>query len=96
MTKRILALLFAAVMLFSFAACGGGEESTDDTAKGFVFTGTDADEQGVTLGEPDTALNPADVYAKLTYTPEMFYGRYRIKGGDRQETALESALLTIL
>ena len=83
MTKRILALLFAAVMLFSFAACGGGEESTDDTVKGFVVTGTDADEQGVTLGDPEVALNPADVYAKLTYTPEMFYGRYRIKGGDQ-------------
>ena len=96
MTKRILALIFAVVMILSLAACGDNAESADG-AEGFVFTGTDAEEKGVSLGEPAATLNPADVYAKLTYTPEMFYGRYRIKGGDEavDSYAAESAFSTV-
>ena len=33
---------------------------------------------GGSLVEPDTQLNAEEVYANLTYTPQMFYGDYRL------------------
>lgn len=37
------------------------------------------------LGTPAKELDPKQVYANLTYGPEMFMGRYRIKGGEEAE-----------
>lgn len=87
MTKKILAIIFALLMLMTVAACGGEEGAAQggDSAEGFVLKGNDADEYSVALGNPDVSLNPADVYSKLTYTPEMFFGNYRIKGGSEAE-----------
>lgn len=49
--------------------------------EGFVF---DKDAE-VKLGNPAKELDPKQVYANLTYGPEMFMGRYRIKGGEEAE-----------
>lgn len=82
--KKLLALLLAVLMLASFVACGSDDPSEGGNAAvpGIVIKNDDS----VAMGAPATQLNPADVYAKLTYTPQMFYGEYRLKGGD---TAIE-------
>ena len=53
------------------------EEDTDE-GKGFFVGDKDKD----ILGEPEHTLDPKAVYQKLTYTPEMFYGDYKLPGGD--------------
>ena len=73
-------------MLVSFAACGkeeGYEKNPD--LNGIYFEGENAKENGTTLGEPQAKLNPEEVYATMTYTPEMFYGSYQLKGGEEAE-----------
>lgn len=90
--QKISAVLLAMVMLLSFAACGGndaekGKENTgsesnnQETAEttGYVLKG---DSNTIALGTPDKTLDPQEVYGKITYTPEMFYGYYRLPGGD--------------
>lgn len=84
--KRFVALILAALMIVSFAACGkkeGYEKNPD--LNGIYFEGNSAKENGTTLGTPQTKLNPEEVYATMTYTPEMFYGSYCLKGGDEAE-----------
>lgn len=95
MTKRILALLFAAVMLFSFAACGGEDASSDNTDAinndnsfvnengDFVFRGTG--ENIPALGTPEKQLDAQAIYNSMTYVPEMFWGDYGLKGGSAAE-----------
>ena len=46
---------------------------------GFLLKNKDVD---LALCEPDTPLDPAAVYSSITYVPEMFYGDYRIRGGN--------------
>ena len=85
MNKKILAIFLAILMVFSLSACGNKGGKTEDGSpmpEGFVFEGNDSQEETVALGTPSTKLNPQDVYNKLTYTPEMFYGDYRLLGGD--------------
>ena len=55
----------------------------DESEDGFWFY----QEGHVKLGTPNKTLNPEDVYDNLTYTPEMFRGRYVLKGGDSAEDA---------
>lgn len=80
MCKRLLAFLLALMTLCSLAACGNkeGGQGTGATSDGFVFR----NKESVELGEPDAPLDPKAVYSKLTYTPEMFYGDYRLRGGN--------------
>ena len=88
--KRLLALLLAALMLVSLAACGEKEEDDKDTGKGEsqteapaadgLLVGTEKAE--IELGTPAKTLDPENVYSKLTYTPQMFYGDYRLLGGE--------------
>lgn len=94
--KRLLALLLAALMLVSLAACGEkdddkdtgkGESQTEEPAAEAdgLLVGTEKAE--IELGTPAKTLDPKNVYSKLTYTPQMFYGNYRLLGGDSAEKA---------
>lgn len=67
---------------------GGGKNNSEGantaSTEGLVFE--NSAEEPVALGTPDTKLDPEAVYRQLTYTPEMFYGDYRLLGGeDAQE-----------
>jgi chemotaxis protein MotB len=47
--------------------------------------------QNPVLGTPEKPLNAEEVYASVEYIPEMFYGQYRLVGGDTaQEQYLDS------
>ncbi len=84
MSKKIFALMLVTVMLFSLAACGekkSKNQGDGSITDGYLFKNKDS----VELGEPDVKLDPAEVYSKLSYTPEMFYGDYRLRGGDEAE-----------
>lgn len=81
--KRLLAMLLAALMLLSLAACGEEEEKVPGSANasdgprqdgGWLFK----EENGMKVDTKTDAIDPAAVYASLTYTPEMFYGDYTI------------------
>lgn len=88
--KKIITLVLALAMLLSLAACGGngggssngglsgGNGGGANLGAGYYIGG----DQKVTIGTPSNPLNAEQVYASLTYTPEMFYGNYRILGGD--------------
>lgn len=47
-------------------------------ADGIVLKNKDA----VALGTPSSTLDPQSVYSQLNYTPQMFYGDYRLPGGE--------------
>lgn len=40
--------------------------------------------ESIEFGDIDQLMNPAEVYAKVKYTPEMFFGRYRIENEKEQ------------
>ena len=84
MKKRIFALILTAIMVFTFSACSekeGKKGSSGGTAPkgGIVFENDDS----VKLGTPEKELNAEDIYENLTYTPQMFYGNYRLLGGEK-------------
>ncbi len=83
MKKTLWTVLLATTMLLLLVACGkkAGNTGTGSIKDGFVLR----TEESVELGEPSNKLDPQTVYSKLTYTPEMFYGEYRISGGDEAE-----------
>ena len=84
MFKKILSLSLAVLMMFALAACDkdGGKESNAEN--GYIVKGSEEDEV-VELGKVDSPLNPQTIYDKLTYTPQMFYGTYRVFGGKEAE-----------
>ena len=85
MSKKLISLLMAVIVVIALSACGNGSGKTEDGSpmpEGFVFKGDHSQGETVALGTPSTKLNPQDVYNKLTYTPEMFYGDYQLLGGD--------------
>ncbi len=100
MSKKFLSILFAALLLLTLTACGNNgakpengsttenvnkTEDSNTMPAGFVFEGNGSQEATVPLGTPSRKLNPEEVYSKLTYTPEMFYGQYSLKGGKNVE-----------
>lgn len=56
---------------------------TPSAEDGFYFNQNSV----VTLGSPAAPLNPQEVYDNLTYNHKMFYGNYRILGGEAGEEA---------
>lgn len=93
MTKRIFALLLALVMVFALTACKKEseekkekEQQSVDVTDGYIMKHNYADEE-MELGAPKTTLVPQDVYSKIEYTPQMFYGDYRLLGGEEAEAA---------
>jgi len=86
MYKRLFSALLAALMILSLAACGkqsAKNQGTGHIKDGFVFEGYSASDKVVDLGTPKTELDPQEVYNKLTYTPEMFFGKYQLRGGEK-------------
>lgn len=87
--KKLLALILSILMLLSFVACGGGKDSDKDgdggsknqSADGIVIKNKDS----VALGNAEAKPDPTAVYANLEYNEKMFYGSYRISGGDTAE-----------
>ncbi len=75
--KKITCIFLALSVVIALVACGDKAGATQDV----IFK----NKSSVELGTPDVKLNPQDVYAKLTYTPQMFYGIYRIQGGKSAE-----------
>lgn len=95
MTQKIAALLLTVLMLFSLTACQkydgeGIEAQFDYLIKGY-------ENESVALGTPDVSLDPQAVYDRLTYTPEMFYGDYRLLGEEdaQQRHASNSEYFTV-
>ncbi|MBO5870913.1 MAG: OmpA family protein [Clostridia bacterium] len=96
MFKKLATLFLAALMVVSFVACGNQDGSSNNsqsenqngsnvngnTIDGFVLEGQGNSGNTVPLGTPKTALNPQEVYDKLTYTPQMFYSKYTLLGGE--------------
>lgn len=78
--KKLLALLLCFLMITSLVACGSDDpsEGGNPAVPGIVIK----NKNSVAMGAPATTLDPSAVYAKLSYTPRMFYGSYRLKGGD--------------
>lgn len=86
MYKRLFSALLAALMILSLAACGkqtAKNEGTGHIKDGFVFEGNTSPDKAVDLGMPKTELNPQDVYSKINYTPEMFFGKYELRGEEK-------------
>lgn len=89
--KRIICLIVAVVMLFSVAACSSENEdtanstnATESNSPTYTMEGQDA----VAPGSVSDPVNPDKVYSSIEYTPEMFYGDYRILGGEEAQKAL--------
>ncbi len=98
MTKKILALVFAALMLLSVVSCGEDEPANEQygaifqnfSATGYTVYGYEHD--GKLLNDfTDEQLKPEEVYKNLTYTPEMFYGDYAIFGKNAEDKYGETA-----
>lgn len=84
--KKVIIAVMAFSLAFSFAACGkNSADSTSAPGNGKNSIKTEdgsfilKNEESVELGTPEKILNPEEVYGKITYTPEMFYGRYSLK-----------------
>ena len=85
--KKFLSLLLIAALVISLAACGDSDDrrSSDKGSKtpaassdgSYTFYGND---NPTTVGTVSDPLNPQEIYANLTYIPEMFYGTYSLHG----------------
>ena len=88
--KKIIGIVLVIFLMCSIIGCGTeNAEGTvseeykstardDGVTDGYILRRSEEDK----LGTPEKALNAQDVYRSLTYTPEMFYGTYRLLGGD--------------
>lgn len=107
--KKCVAVLMTITMLLSLAACGRGDDDVDHSGndssgrgqtnavlEGFVLEGNLSEKETVEMGTPAVQLDPQTVYGKLTYTPQMFYGCYELRGGDeaREKFGAESEYFT--
>ena len=82
--KKIIALVLTFATVLAFASCG--KKTADTYDSGFILK----NENSVELGTPDKSLNPEEVYKKITYTPEMFYGMFSVPGWFTQTGEEES------
>ncbi len=82
MLKKLTAIFLILAMVVGFAACG---KSGNKTENGFIFKGSGSTVETVELGTPDKTVDPASVYAKIEYNEKMFYGEYKLFGGDEAE-----------
>ena len=72
MYKKLFALLLAALMLFSLAACGN--DSVEKTDDGLVYY-LDTDVDKGRYDSPENTLDVDKIYSTLTYNERMLYGR---------------------
>ncbi len=84
--SKIIALVLAALMIFALTSCSNSDKSKeDDTAVIVENIGS------VKLGKPETALDAKKIYNEMEYTPQMFYGRYKML--DSASAAKDTATL---
>lgn len=77
MYKKVLAMVLAAVMLLSLAACGK-KGNVKKTADGLVYyLGYDEIEKS-SYDSPENTLDVEEIYSTIEYTEQMLYGRYWI------------------
>lgn len=89
--KKIFCLILAMLMLLSVVACSSDNEGTANEGGNDAPSSPTYTMEGQDAVEPGNASNPVDpkkVYSSLTYTPEMFYGDYRILGGEDAQKSL--------
>ena len=95
---KILVALMAALLVVTLllTACSSSKPADSaavDAADDGAAAADDGQENGVydlaynfdnvvSLGTPDVALNPDEVYKKTHYIPEMFMAEYKLLGGD--------------
>ena len=84
--KKILASILCVALLLTLTGCGKGESrgadgKNSESSESIIFK----NDSSVELGTPSETLDPAEVYKNITYAPEMFYGTYRIAGGEAAE-----------
>ena len=96
MAKKILAALLALVMILSMAACSESKSDKDSkkdkkSNEQKIPKGALVFDQGAEVkpGTVKNALDPEEVYANLTYTPQMFYGYYEIQDDEEKEAFIE-------
>lgn len=101
--KRLLALLLAALMMFSLVACGEKEDDDDrksdrdedkeqvviDTKDGMMLG---LENEDLELGTADKQLDLASIYANISYDERYFYGDYRILGNEKGEKEYAEAV----
>ena len=95
--KKVLSLTLALVLLLGLCACGGssGASGSSGGAPNRAPTSDQAGPEGyyirkkdsVPMGQASNTIDPAAIYSALTYTPQMFYGDYRLLGGDMADEA---------
>lgn len=101
MTKKLIALFLAAIMVLSLAACGdeASSEETTTSAGGDVTANTLLEDPGylfkndesVELQVPATNIDAQSIYDNLTYNELMFMGTYLYENGQGDETIEEFA-----
>ena len=76
MYKKLFAILLAALMLLSLAACG--DSSVEKTDEGLVYyLDTDVDKD--LFNSPENTLDVEKIYSTITYNEQMLYGRFLLK-----------------
>ncbi len=80
--KKVLSFLLVVLMFGVMTACGGNDRNLKaESLNGYVVRGHKASENAkVEFVQND--IDPKEIYDNLTYTPEMFYGSYKI--GDKE------------
>ena len=100
--KRMLAVLLAIAMVFSLAACaksgssgtesiGGSSDSSGVKLDGSKYYNFSHDKSGLLVAPAET-LSAEEIYRSVTYTPQMFYGRYELDAGKEERNKVCSAL----
>ncbi len=91
--KKTLAFLLAVLML-ALAACSSGSKTNSDGTPNYYNIVT---KQPCELVYPENRLNAAELYSKITYTPQMFYGWYELQGNEdtQNKLGLENGTMSI-
>ena len=74
--KKIVSLLLVLSVIFCFFSCSKSQKVQQQDDGSIIIKSKEY--KGVELGNPNTKLNPQEIYNKIEYTSEMLYGRYSI------------------
>ncbi len=94
MKQRILSLLLVLALVLSLSACGGKSSPSGGSAGDppEMIMSIKNEDHDVALNEPTPILDADQVYAKLTFTPQMFYGYHWIDGGKQALSLYDTAM----
>lgn len=86
--KRFVAMILAALMLVSFAACGKSIDKEEGET--VYYLGSDVDKS--VFDSPENTLDAEKIYNTVQYTEEMFYGNFWLNDFDNDvKTFYETA-----